>query len=199
MSRLMAILAVLQIGVPLALLGWQVSGRDTNVISWCLKHGAVWSYIYATSLAGLWLLVPWYIPHVLLVISISLAARTLPGAFRVWRSPQNGHQWFAFGARAALAVLCVGALWFALQGRKAPSETAVDLAFPLRSGHYYIANGGSTELVNAHVRMLSSNRFRRYRGSSYGVDIVALNVLGSRAEGMSPHDSDRYAIFGHAI
>jgi hypothetical protein len=199
MSPLLAIVAVLQIGVPLALLGWQASGRDTNIISWWLKHAAVWSYIYATSLGGLWLVVPWYFPHVLMVISISLAARTLGGAFRFWSSPQTGHQWLAFGARAAIAVVCVGTLWLALQGRKPPSETMVDLAFPLRSGHYYIASGGSTELINAHVRMLSSDRFRRYRGSSYGVDIVALNVLGNRAKGLSPRDPARYAIFGHAI
>ena len=69
------------------LLGWQAAGRDTNIVSWCLKHVAVWSYIYATSIAGLWLLAPWYVPHVLKVISISLAARTLPGAFSLWCTP----------------------------------------------------------------------------------------------------------------
>lgn len=74
---------VLQIAVPFALLGWQAAGRDTNIVAWGLKHVAAWTYIYATSIAGLWLLVPWYVPHILMVLSISLAARTLPGAFRL--------------------------------------------------------------------------------------------------------------------
>lgn len=143
------------------MLGWQAAGRDTNIVSWCLKHIAVWSYIYATTVAGLWLVVPWYVPHVLLVISISLAARTLPGAFRRCRSPANRRQWLALSARAGTAIVCVGTLWIALQGRTPPSGTIVDLAFPLRSGRYYTANGGSTELVNAHVRMLTGDRFRR--------------------------------------
>ena len=90
MTARFVIPAILQIAVPLAMLGWQAWGRDTNLIAWSLKQTAVWSYIYATSVAGLWLAAPWYVPHVLMVISISLAARTLPGAFRLWRPPATG-------------------------------------------------------------------------------------------------------------
>ena len=78
MSSGLAISVVLQIAVPFALLGWQAAGRDTNIVAWGFKHVAAWTYIYATGIAGLWLLVPWYVPHLLMVISISLAARTLP-------------------------------------------------------------------------------------------------------------------------
>lgn len=199
MSSSFVIPAVLQIALPLALLGWQGAGRDTNIVSWCLKHVAVWSYIYATSIAGLWLLAPWYVPHVLMVISISLAARTLPGAFSLWRPPENLRQWLALAARAGTAVICAGTLWMAVQGRTPPSGTIVDLAFPLKSGHYYIANGGSAELVNAHLRMLTGERFRRYRGSSHAVDILGLNTFGTRASGPAPRDPAQYAIFGAAI
>jgi hypothetical protein len=99
-SRLL-IPAVLQIALPLAMLGWQAAGRDTNIVAWGFKHVAVWSYIYATSIAGIWLLVPWYVPHVLMVVSISLAARTLPGAFRLWRTPDDHRQWL-LSSRAAV-------------------------------------------------------------------------------------------------
>ena len=199
MTARFVIPAVLQIVVPLAMLGCQAWGRDTNLIAWSLKQTAVWSYIYATSVAGLWLAAPWYVPHVLMVISISLAARTLPGASRLWRSPAARRQWIDFAARAGIAVVCIGTLWAALQGRTPPDATTVDLAFPLRSGRYYIANGGSTELVNAHVRMLSEDRFKKYRGSSYGVDILALNRFGAHAGGLAPRDPAQYAIFGDPI
>ena len=199
MYALFIIPALLQIAVPLALLRWQAAGRDTNVISWCLKQTAVWSYIYATSIAGLWLVAPWYVPHALMVISIGVAARTLPGAFRLWRSPANARQWLALGTRAGAAALGASALYLALQGRTPPRDTVIDLSFPLRSGHYFIVNGGSSELVNAHVSVLAGERFRHYRGSSYGVDIVALNRAGARANGPSPRDPSEYVIFGDAI
>ena len=199
MTARFVIPAVLQIAVPLALLGWQAWGRDTNLIAWSLKQTAVWSYIYATSVAGLWLAAPWYVPDVLMLISLSLAARTLPGAFKLWLPPATGRQWIDLAARAGIATLCIGTLWTTLGGRTPPDGTIVDLAFPLRSGRYYIANGGSTELVNAHVRMLSGDRFKKYRGSSYGLDILALNRFGARAGGLAPRDPAQYAIFGDPI
>jgi hypothetical protein len=199
MSSSLAIPVVLQVAVPFALLGWQAAGRDTNIVAWGLKHVAVWSYIYATTIAGLWLLAPWYVPHILMALSISLAARTLPVAFRLGRPPGNRRQWVALGTRAGAAVIGVGTLWAAVQGRTPPSGTAVDLTFPLRSGHYYIANGGGTELVNAHLKLLTGERFRRYRGAAYGVDIVGLDALGNRASGLAPRDPAQYAIFGDAI
>jgi len=190
---------ILQIAVPLAMLGWQAWGRDTSLIAWCLKQTAVWSYIYTTSVAGLWLAAPWYVPHVLMLTSILLAARTLPGALRLWRPPAHRDQWMMLTARAIAAAACVAGVDFALEGRTPPAETAVELAFPLRSGRYNIANGGSTELVNAHVRMLTDERFRRYRGASYGLDILALNRFGARASGPAPVDPAGYEIFGDAI
>ena len=97
------------------------AGRDTNIVAWGLKHVAAWTYIYATSIAGLWLLVPWYVPHILMVLSISLAARTLPGAFRLWHPPENRRRWLALATRAGATVIGVGTLWVAVQGRT-PAE-----------------------------------------------------------------------------
>jgi hypothetical protein len=199
MSSSLVISVVLQIAVPFALLGWQAAGRDTNIVAWGLKHVAAWTYIYATSIAGLWLIVPWYLPHLLMVISIALAARRLPAAFRLWRPPENRRQWLALVTRTSATVIGVGTLWLGLQGRTPPSGTSVDLTFPLRAGHYYIANGGSARLVNAHLKLLTGDRFRRYRGAAYGIDIVALDALGNRGAGFAPSDPAHYAIFGDAV
>lgn len=189
----------LQIVLPVVLLAWQMHGRDTSIVAWTLKHGAVWAYLYAMSLAGVWLVVPWYVPHALIVVSIAMAARTLPGAFRLWQRPDTARQWAALAGRGALAVACAGIVSLAAGSRTPPSADTIELTFPLRSGHYYIANGGSHALTNAHVRMLSSDRFRRYRGSSYGIDIVGLTAFGNRASGPAPRDPAQYRIFGDAI
>ena len=93
--------AILQVAVPLAMLGWQAWGRNTTFIAWSLKQTAVWSYIYTTSVAGLWLAAPWYVPHALMLISISLAARSLPDALRLWRPPARRCQWMMLTARAS--------------------------------------------------------------------------------------------------
>src|SRR5687768_15549177 len=100
MSSSLAIPVVLQIAVPFALLGWQAAGRDTNMVAWGLKHVAAGTYIYTAGIAGVWLLVPWYVPHILMVLSISLAARTLPGGFRLGHLPGNRRQWLALATRA---------------------------------------------------------------------------------------------------
>ena len=192
------LILVAQIGVPLALLTWQALGRDSHAVEWTLKHGAVWSYVYATTIAGLWLSAPWYFPHVLMVISIALAARMLPGALRL-RQPAPGRQWRRVAIRLVIAAAAAATLFTALRSRTPPRDTIVELTFPLTSGHYYVANGGSTALTNTHVRMLSSGRFIHYRGSSYGVDIVALNVLGTHARGLAPRNPVEYEIFGRVI
>jgi hypothetical protein len=86
-----------------------------------------------------------------------------------------------------------------MQGGKPPKGTIVELSFPLRSGNYYIANGGSTPMVNAHLMTLVDDRFRAYRGQSYGVDILGLNAFGVHATVPLPHDPRSYEIFGDAI
>lgn len=199
MSWNSALPALLQIVVPLLLLGWQALGRDTNILAWSLKHGAVWSYIYATTIAGLWLLVPWYVPHALMVISIGLAGRTLASACRRWLPSYNDREWLALAPSTGAALISIVVLSIVATGRRPPAASVVELTFPLRSGDYYIANGGSTELVNAHVRMLTSDRFRAYRGSGYGIDIVKLRTFGNRSTGLAPRDPAQYAIFGDAI
>jgi hypothetical protein len=56
----------------------------------------------------------------------------------------------------ALATAAVGVVRYARVGRQPPSGPIVDLAFPLRHGTYVVANGGTNELVSAHMQTLSA-------------------------------------------
>jgi hypothetical protein len=98
-----------------------------------------------------------------------------------------------------MAVAFVGLAGSAIRARWPPEEQMAELEFPLQGGTYLVANGGNSRLVNAHVQTLTAPRFRDYRGQSYGVDIVKVNTLGLRANGVLSSDSRRYMIFGEPI
>jgi murein DD-endopeptidase MepM/ murein hydrolase activator NlpD len=70
------------------------------------------------------------------------------------------------------------------------SGPAVTLAFPLKDGTYYIAQGGGTTLVNAH---------HPYGAQIYALDIVRINSSGARAEGLSQTFLEQFAIYGTLI
>jgi hypothetical protein len=46
---------------------------------------------------------------------------------------------------------------------------------------------------------LTGERFRPYRGQSYGVDLVKTDTLGLRAGGLLPTDPARYAIYADRV
>lgn len=87
---------------------------------------------------------------------------------------------------------------YAVSGRTAPTET-VDLAFPLRQGTYLVVNGGTSELLNAHLMTVSGKRFRAYRGQRYGADVVRIDRWGRRATGFQPREPSAYRIFGDSV
>jgi murein DD-endopeptidase MepM/ murein hydrolase activator NlpD len=117
----------------------------------------------------------------------------------LWRTPRSYRQWLGLGTRASLALVAGTILVVAAQGSRPPERRMVDLAFPLRAGDYYIANGGSAALVNAHAMTLKSERLRAYRGQSYGIDIVRLNRFGVHSSLPAPRDPARYTIFGKRV
>jgi hypothetical protein len=78
---------------------------------------------------------------------------------------------------------------WALAGRFT-SVPAVALEWPLRSGRFVIAHGGSTRPINAHHGIAAQN---------YALDVLALNRFGFRAASLSPAALDRYVIFDRPI
>jgi hypothetical protein len=157
------------------------------------------AYLVAVALAGLWLIVPWLVCITALGI---LAGRTWTAA-RTQRSvpwwPAHCQAWMrlVFTGVSAVSVLALAA--YCIAGRWPTREPVVDLEFPLRRGTYVVVNGGSHELINAHLTTLTSPQFRDYRGQSYGLDIMAVNAAGLRAAGVLPRNPAAYVIFGEPI
>jgi len=98
-------------------------------------------------------------------------------------------------------ILLVGSIYLvfpAIQGRGNPQQM-VNLAPPLQSGRYLVTSGGTTEAINSHLKTLTSDKFRGYRGQSYAIDVIEIDQFGFRASGISPLDPSDYYIYGADI
>jgi hypothetical protein len=189
---------MLQVGVPLALLCWQALAPNRSIAQWLMKTVLVAGYLAAAHTVGLWAVLPWYTALLLLVALTAIALWQLPSVRKLpWTAAPM--RWVPIAGRASLALLTMVILAIAVPARWPPSETIVDLQFPLRDGTYYVVAGGSTELLNPHLMTLTETRFQAMRGQSYGVDLVKLGRFGLRASGLLPSDPARYAIYGDAV
>ncbi len=73
----------------------------------------------------------------------------------------------------------------------APPRAAVELAFPFSDGDYYVVQGGGSSWLNHHYP-----HDAKYR---YALDIVRLNSIGRRANGLLPEAMEAYWIYGEAV
>ena len=188
---------LLQLVMPAGMLLWLAFGRPQNQTSWLLRVILVTCYLVGMSAGGLWLVLPWYTPAIyglalFLAIAHWLPDRTLP------RFPKGRSGVSAALLTGSLAAFFAGLAWYILAGWRPPAD-AVELSFPLRAGTYLVVNGGRHQLINAHLATLKGERFRPWRGQSYGVDIEKVDRYGFRARGVLPADPHVYAIFGEPV
>lgn len=201
MNELILTLGVLQILIPLLLLGWQWRERSADRAQWLFKTILAIGYLMVIAVVGLWNFLSVFLPYVFLTASLLLAIR---GYWRIREKPfwkaETITEKIKFGATALLAVLISALMIYAVSGwRISHGDTAVRLHFPLQDGAFYVANGGAIPILNAHLETLKAKRFRAYRGQSYGVDVVQINRLGLRAEVVLPADLTQYRIFGAPV
>lgn len=81
----------------------------------------------------------------------------------------------------------------ALRGVRYPAnQEFVDLAFPLRDGHYYVSDGGTNRLMNVHYRPNTP-------AQKFAIDIVKLDTLGALGRHFSSEVSSDANIFGERV
>ena len=195
MNDLIFNLAILQVGLPLLLILAHAFIPSTSRLALLLRAAALLTALYFAALAGLWLFPPWWTPYFLMVL---LALGTI---FRWRRSTAKGPRWWritepllalAVGAGASLALLPV------YEGRDIPAG-AIDLAMPLGPGRYLVTSGGAAPVINAHMQLLSIQRAQPYRGQGYALDIIGIDWVGRRTNGISPTDPTVYFIYGTPV
>ncbi|NGP77365.1 M23 family metallopeptidase [Balneolaceae bacterium YR4-1] len=67
-----------------------------------------------------------------------------------------------------------------------PTGKSLDVSFPLRSGTYYVLQGGAS---------IVTNPFHAQGSNKLAIDIIKLNSLGNRADGIAPQALKAYQIF----
>ena len=149
----------------------------TALIAWIFQS-ANWSWI-----GSYWR----YLWIILLVIAIATSwkkVRDLP-----FRIKYKGSQKVSIAINVLL-ILVFGAFNGFLFTSYSVKEAAIDLAFPLKDGTYYVGHGGN------HVHM---NYHQAYPSQKYALDILGLNKLGTRAAGIYPKDLLKYEIYEHNL
>lgn len=192
----MALVIGAQLLVPLllvALIAFGVRRRAAAVF------GLVATGLYLAGVAriGLWTTLPGWTTWIL---AAAAALAAIPSARRR-RVRSSTARWLQPAVLAAFALAAVAglvALREATSSGRLPPQPRAALAWPLEPGTYRVVNGGSRAATNGHLRTLDPAvpHYRRWRGQSFGVDIVALDRRGLRAAGWQPADPSAYAIYG---
>ncbi len=102
---------------------------------------------------------------------------------------KNWKEWLGFAGGFLAFALFAYIIWNTVKGSSFQGKP-VHLSFPLRSGVYYVGQGGNTRIINQH---------HASKAQRYALDIVKLNALGTRALGLYPKSPKRYAIYGKFI
>lgn len=197
----MIILYLLQTFAPLLLIAWLAFAPPGNSVGFWIQSIATVLGLIAISYTGIWTFPPWWAPY---VFGVLLLASILWAFFRnpsrlVW--PAGFMGWLSLVGFTALAVYAANESLVAVAAETRPKGRVIELASPLGPGSYLVANGGSAPSVNAHAPLLDQSvaQHRKYWATGHGVDIVATNGWGFRADGMMPKDPHHYVIFGRAV
>jgi len=193
------ILAV-QVALPLALLAWLALAPAPSALGLLAQAAGTGALLFALARVAQWAVPVWWLPWLYGALWLAALA-SLPlrqGLAAMPILPVGAGGWAALAL--SIALLGVGG-WYgarAVAGRALPPVEVVDIANPFGPGRYLVGHGGSTPLVNGHMRTLDDSvaRFRPWRGQSYAVDFFGIGPLGLRATGWRPADPAAYAIFG---
>ncbi|TCO77698.1 M23 family metallopeptidase [Chromatocurvus halotolerans] len=197
---MIALVLLVQVALPLLLLAWLALFPAGTLVGWLTQALGIAAFLFALARIAQWALPVWWLPWVygglwLAAVSLQLLGERMRGLPPL---PETSLGWS--GLVLSVVLLGVG-VWYgarALAGRSLPPVDVVDIANPLGPGRYLVGHGGSTALVNGHMRTLDTRieRFRPWLGQSYAVDFYGLGPWGLRARGWLPADPAAYAIFG---
>jgi len=171
---------LIQLLFPLALLLWMAFLPARHMPTRIFQSLGTAAILLALHLAGLWITPSLWTPWIYWGLF----------AIAVWRGWCMQTRPDFAAADYALILFWAGLSGFggwvsmqALDARTPPPGEIADLAAPLAAGRYYVANGGSREIVSSHLRTLPRATIgqRNYWGQSYGVDITAMNRWGLMA------------------
>jgi Peptidase family M23 len=196
----MALTALLQIGLPLALIAWLAIWPQTSRLGITLQIAASIMLLVAVSAAGVWTFIPIWTPYLLGAMLLMAIIKTA-WHWRKASAPTAAKSWIAMVFSGLILGAALVGQYKAYAGRTVPGGPTIRLNRPLDGTDLRVANGGANTMINAHADTLDLDvpRHRDWVGQSYGIDIVALHPWGTTSKGLRPTDPTRYIIFGRPV
>ena len=156
-----------------------------NWAAWVLACGSIIAFAFMT---GPWVFTSYYLRYVFLVLF------ALTAGFSYFRMKRSSPYSRTRDDRISVASIFI-CLLFAVLNTLAiasyyPSGKTLDVTFPLRSGTYYVLQGGGS---------IVTNPFHALAGNKLAIDIVKLNLLGNQADDLAPRVLSSYQIFGEKL
>lgn len=179
---------VLHVFLPGYLIYSLLSGGSRDKLTWLLEVLAGVLLIVVLFFIGRWDWVSRYLSYVTVLVYLGAVllsyrrVRALP--FRAGSAGRSGWVSGVLGVLVSVVLLALS-----VRGQFAGREP-VQLAFPLQDGAYYVAQGGSSFIVNYH---------HTHPEQAFAADITKLNAAGMRAAGLRPRALERYAIYGEPV
>uniref|UniRef100_C6E6N5 Peptidase M23 n=1 Tax=Geobacter sp. (strain M21) TaxID=443144 RepID=C6E6N5_GEOSM len=170
-----------------AALVWLARNEPRHRLELVVSAAASGSVVAFAFLTGPWALTSYYLRYASLVLFV------LTVAYLIRRAKFNdkARHWsrlrFTISLLVLLLFLMLNAL--AIAAFRQPGRP-LDVTFPLASGKYYVLQGGSSAITNP---------FHALGGSRLAFDIIKLNALGNRADGIAPDSLAAYEVFGEKI
>jgi hypothetical protein len=192
-----------QVLLPLILLAWLALFPASGWLARGLQLVSVGAVLVGLWLTALWTMPPFWVPYVyglaLVVIAITHRVRGVAPGQGLWQASGANSVAIVLGCGLGLVGAYMG--YQAIQGQILPKGAVADIAAPFPPGHYLVAHGGSTPMVNVHLKTLdgSVERFRPWRGQSRALDIFRMTPLGLHKEGWQPTDPAMYMTFGTPV
>lgn len=197
----MLTLYALQTIIPVVLIAWLAFAPPRSAVGFWTQSLATVQGLVAISLTGIWTFPPWWAPYLFGVLLCASVIRGVVTRYGRTLWPKHAIGWLSFVMFASLALYAANETRVAIAARSIPDGRFISLSTPLGPGTYLVANGGTSPSVNAHATLLdqSFTQHRPYWGTAHGVDLVALDRWGFRADGIMPADPSRYVIFGRPV
>ncbi len=197
----MLILYFLQTILPIVLIIWLALAPPQSSVGFWIQAIVISLLLLALSFVGIWTFPPWWTVYAFGALLVAAIVSGLARRRASIRWPRGVIAWTTLIGFATLGFYASNEVRTAYPLTSMGPKRTVALASPLGPGTYLVANGGPTPAVNAHATFLDQTvaAHRPYWGTAHGVDLVAIDRWGLRANGLLPVDPRAYAIFGMPV
>jgi Peptidase family M23 len=175
---LLGLLILTHLILPLVFLLWLWRGKEPSKLDWLVKLLLVMLYSLHIFLSGRWDMLSYSLRFALVVLCIGVAIKSFIKAKPLpLYPPRKLKNYLTLGVNSVVAVFFLAIVGSYVPHGYAFSGEAIQLSFPLKMGTYYVGHGGNSPVINYH----NVNPTQRY-----ALDIVELNSLGRKANGLQP-------------